>query len=112
MAGETERAARIESLLSEAAGNIDEKLKERQAKDRSLIGNAVIFAFIGAIALLFVFIIVSGVITSACTGASCPPYEWEKPAEYLTTILSSVLLPVVTLVIGYYFGTEKDKGNG
>jgi hypothetical protein len=32
-------------------------------------------------------------------------------SEQLLTVLSSVVLPVVTLVIGYYFGSEtKDKG--
>ena len=33
--------------------------------------------------------------------------ELEDAAKFLTAILSSVLLPVVTLVIGYYFGKEK-----
>ena len=35
---------------------------------------------------------------------------WEKlvePAKFLLSILGSVMLPVVTLVIGYYFGKEK-----
>lgn len=34
---------------------------------------------------------------------------WEKvsePAKFLMAILSSVMLPVVTLVIGYYFGSK------
>ena len=33
--------------------------------------------------------------------------DWKKleePAKFLVTILGSVLLPVVTLVVGYYFG--------
>jgi NhaP-type Na+/H+ or K+/H+ antiporter len=33
--------------------------------------------------------------------------DWKKveePAKFLMTVLSSVLLPVVTLVIGYHFG--------
>jgi hypothetical protein len=33
--------------------------------------------------------------------------KWEEPAKLFLTILSSVLLPVVTLVIGYYFGKER-----
>ena len=35
---------------------------------------------------------------------------WNDLAEapkFLMAVLSSVLLPVVTLVIGYYFGKEK-----
>jgi uncharacterized membrane protein len=33
--------------------------------------------------------------------------KWVEPAKFFLGILSSVLLPVVTLVIGYYFGKEK-----
>lgn len=35
---------------------------------------------------------------------------WDKmsePAKFLLSILGSVMFPVVTLVIGYYFGKEK-----
>jgi len=36
-------------------------------------------------------------------------FPWDKlvePGKFLTAILGSVMLPVVTLVIGYYFGKE------
>jgi hypothetical protein len=33
--------------------------------------------------------------------------EWKDAAKFFIDLLSSVLLPVVTLVIGYYFGKEK-----
>jgi hypothetical protein len=32
---------------------------------------------------------------------------WNDPSKFFLALLSSVLLPVVTLVIGYYFGKEK-----
>ena len=35
--------------------------------------------------------------------------DWEQlaePAKFLMSILGSVMLPVVTLVIGYYFGKK------
>lgn len=35
-------------------------------------------------------------------------YGWDAikaPSEYAATTIGSVLLPVVTLVLGYYFGT-------
>ena len=109
MAGETDRAARIANLLSRADGNIDEKLKERQAKDRSYISYLIVGAFVVAIIIMFVFVLMSAGDAKSCTSAPCPPAAWEKPAEFLFKVLSSVLLPVVTLVLGYYFGTEKAK---
>ena len=36
-------------------------------------------------------------------------FDWEfvaEPAKFLVAMLSSVMLPVVTLVIGYYFGSK------
>ena len=36
-------------------------------------------------------------------------FDWDdisEAAKLLVSILSSVMLPVVTLVIGYYFGQE------
>ena len=109
MAGETDRAARIANVLSQAEGNIDAILKERQAKDRSYISYLIVGAFVLAVIVLFVFVYKIGGNPPACETPPCPALDWEKPAEFLFKVLSSVMLPVVTLVLGYYFGTEKAK---
>ena len=98
MATETDQVTEIVDLLSQAEGNVEQQLKQRQAADRSIIGLLIIGALVIAITVLFIFVL--------STGAS---NTWEKPAEFLFKVLSSVLLPVVTLVLGYYFGTEKAK---
>ena len=66
----------------------------RQAKDRSFIANAVVVSFL--------FLCVA-VVATALLG------DWTKkkePLEFTLMVLTSVLLPVVTLVIGYYFGKK------
>lgn len=65
---------------------------------RSVIAIVVIFTFVGLVAL---------VVLAAMAGTYY--LGWEKlvePGKYLVSILSSVMLPVVTLVIGYYFGSK------
>ncbi|MBE0619294.1 MAG: hypothetical protein IH605_01750 [Burkholderiales bacterium] len=71
----------------------------RRAGDRSYIAKIIVWTFV----LLMVWIVIA-----ACVGAYL--FDWDglaEPAKFLMTILSSVMLPVVTLVIGYYFGSEK-----
>ena len=51
---------------------------------------------------------VAWVVVAATFGAYY--VDWNalvEPGKFLLTILGSVMLPVVTLVIGYYFGKEK-----
>ena len=68
----------------------------KQAWDRSAIALIITLTFVAAIVALFSFVI---------TASWGDP--WEPPARFLLGLLSSVLLPVVTLVLGYYFGTLK-----
>ena len=97
--------ADIASRIQQAEAE-DLKFKQDQAEiaaakkddDRSLIARVVVFSFIGLVVLVVL-------------GAMAGTYYigWDKlvePGKYLVAILSSVLLPVVTLVIGYYFGSK------
>lgn len=81
-------------------------LREAAAKsrDRSYLGRTVVRASIGAVMILIVYVLVAPLLAAG---------GWETikiPAEYALKIVSSVLLPLVTLVLGHYFGTV-DKGN-
>lgn len=78
------------------------RIRQLQADDRSVIAKRIVNAFVAAIALLLVWAALGTWLSS-----------WEKiaaPAEFLLGMLSSVLLPVVTLVIGYYFGSKGGSG--
>ena len=76
-----------------------QRQQERQQDDRSLIAKIIVWAFV----LLMGVVILIVAIGTLLIG-------WDKlsePAKFLMSILGSVMLPVVTLVIGYYFGKEK-----
>ena len=74
-----------------------------------VLPTVIVGAFVLAIVLLFAFVFIFGGNPPTCTVIPCNALDWEKPAEFLFKVLSSILLPVVTLVLGYYFGTEKAK---
>ena len=76
-----------------------QRQQERQQDDRSLIAKVIVWAFV----LLMAVVVLIVAIGTLFIG-------WDKlsePAKFLMSILGSVMLPVVTLVIGYYFGKEK-----
>ena len=77
---------------------LDDRLARQKSDDRSLIAKAIIWAFIG---------MVSVVVLAVMLGTFY--LGWEKliePGKFLMVILGSIMLPVVTLVIGYYFGNK------
>ena len=77
---------------------LQNRLDSQQADDRSLIARVVIGAFVG---------MVIWVVIMATIGAYL--FDWEtlvEPGKFLMGILGSIMLPVVTLVIGYYFSKK------
>jgi len=75
------------------------QLASLRAGDRSYIAKIIVWSFV----ILMVWLVVATTVGTYF-------FDWSKltePAKFLMTILSSVMLPVVTLVIGYYFGSEK-----
>jgi ABC-type glycerol-3-phosphate transport system permease component len=84
------------ALASQKA--LADRLLRQKGDDRSVIAKAIILAFIG---------MVSVVVLAVMLGTYY--LGWEKlvgPGKFLMVILGSVMLPVVTLVIGYYFGNK------
>jgi NADH:ubiquinone oxidoreductase subunit 6 (subunit J) len=76
---------------------VDDYIKRQRAKDQSRIAWVIIWAFVVAVGGLFVLVIGSMFLKDLNDG-------WKEPAEFLANVISSVLLPIVTLVLGYYFG--------
>ena len=78
---------------------IDDRIKGQQADDRSIIAKVIVFSFVAILAF---------VVVAASYGAYYR--DWNtlvEPGKFKLTILGSVMLPVVTLVIGYYFGKDR-----
>ena len=90
--------AKTKQSLDAGEQALKTRLESRQADDRSLIARVVIGAFVG---------MVIWVVIMATLGAYL--YDWEtlvEPGKFLMGILGSIMLPVVTLVIGYYFSNK------
>lgn len=88
-----------EKTVEESKKALEEKLQRQQADDRSHIAKLIVWAFV---------ILVGWVVIAATIGGYF--LEWSRliePGKFLMVILGSVMLPVVTLVIGYYFAKEK-----
>ena len=66
----------------------------RDDTDRSFIARIVVLGFGGLIALVMMLSFVAALKTG----------EWHDFAATAVDLLKSVLLPVVTLILGYYFG--------
>lgn len=96
---EFQATERLVEQSNKAIADWQQRQQERQQDDRSLIAKIIVWAFVVLIGVV-VAIVAYGTLTIG----------WEKmsePAKFLLSILGSVVLPVVTLVIGYYFGKEK-----
>ena len=91
------RATQQQILQGQKA--LDDLLNRQKADDRSHIAKLIVWAFV-----ILMGVVVLGVILGVLYLNS-----WDKisePAKFLMAILSSVMLPVVTLVIGHYFGNK------
>lgn len=86
--------------LEQSSQAVEDQNRRLQADDRSHIAKLIVRVFVVLVALL-VLSVIAGVGYFS---------DWDKvsePAKFLSSILSSVMLPVVTLVIGYYFGKDR-----
>lgn len=88
-----------EKKAEERKEALQDRIQRQQADDRSAIAKLIIWAFV----VLMAWVVLAVSIGSMATGWDA----FAEPSKYLMSILSSVMLPVVTLVIGYYFGKEK-----
>ena len=84
--------------LAAWAKSLDADEEAAKSRDRSTIGRRVVNVFLAVVVLLILYVLIGAVA-----------FGWESiktPAEYAATTVGAVLLPVVTLVLGYYFGTS------
>ena len=90
---------RDESLALATRGEFldaDERTVKR--KDRSVIGRWVVAVFLAIVVVLILYALFGAIVVG-----------WEAiktPAEYASMTITTILVPVVTLLLGYYFGTS------
>lgn len=85
---------------------VEDLIKRQRVRDQSRIAWVIIWAFVVAVAAIFGLVLGNHLLAVNCHAPeNC--VKWQDPAKFLLGIVSSVLLPIVTLVLGYYFGKEK-----
>ena len=89
-----ERAIASESTLDRA---IWARYRLRVGKDRSIIVLIVFAVYSGVIAAAIAFLLYRGIYLS------------EPVFDSFSEVIKIAVIPIVTLVIGYYFGTEKTE---
>jgi hypothetical protein len=67
------------------------------ARQRDWIGKVIFGVFAGALLFGFAVLILEGFRVSDATG-------WKDVATQSTDLIKSAVLPIVTLVLGFYFG--------
>ena len=106
------RIAELKKRNSDIRDSGESALKRRE-RDKSLIAKIIVWSFVGAVAasflLVIIFVIFDFYYVNTCGHLDNCNYlqRLEKPMDILFRIISSVMLPVVTLVLGYYFGKEQ-----
>ena len=95
---------RVEQLIGRAVASestfdlaIQARNRLRVGQDRSAI-------------VLIVFVVYSGVITASTAYLLYRGIYFNEPVfDSFTEVMKIAVIPIVTLVIGYYFGTEKTE---
>jgi hypothetical protein len=90
----------VRQQLSKAASDADVARRavynpdQKRDEDRSEIAKQIIYIFTGGIVIVLILLIVDGWATG----------KWDTVTSQAVDLLKSILLPVVTLILGYYFG--------
>lgn len=94
------RIARVEASVNKAIDSVaEQQIRTVQQQDRSWIARQIIWMFVIAVTAVLVILALQGWLTQ----------DWAQVATEATDLVKSAVLPIVTLVLGYYFG-QSDKG--
>jgi ABC-type Fe3+ transport system permease subunit len=97
------RSARNETTSSLELAAADER--RRQTRDRSLLARVVILTF-----AISIIVVALGYLLAVIVIPVAEQEAWFGFFDSLTEFLTQFLLPVVTLVLGFYFGRGRDPG--
>jgi len=102
---QTGQASSLDALIAATANNATQSkvlvqgTESTTDADRSRIAKQIINVFVGALLLVLLLLLFEGHVTG----------NWSYAASQATDLLKTTLLPIVTLVLGYYFG-QSGKG--
>lgn len=107
---------RLETLEDENADvsreiSASEDGRRRANRDRSYISWAVIALYVISVVAILIFLGANYPALECDEAGKCTDAieAWKDLSGVLLNIVSVVILPVVTLVLGFYFGSQKSK---
>ena len=83
-----------EEAAQRAQDTVADQVSRREADDRSWIAKRIIGVFVAMIFAGLAILVVGAAMTD----------EWQNAGDQSVDLIKSTVLPVVTLVLGYYFG--------
>jgi hypothetical protein len=100
--------SQVETEASRAAADS----ARRMSRDRSWIATTIIVTYGLAILGIIVYVMFS---VPACTGdieiCQAASAAWDRQAGMLSDLIITAVVPIVTLMLGFYFGTENARNN-
>ncbi|MEM0915996.1 MAG: hypothetical protein AAGK09_15480 [Planctomycetota bacterium] len=107
---EFRRSSAAIEQVDEAVRSAAEINEARLGRDRSWIAIFIIATYAVAVFGIIAYLLFGA---PSCAGGDCAPDVelWSKQADYLLTIVSTAVVPIVTLMLGFYFGSEKSPGS-
>jgi hypothetical protein len=97
------RVADFQTLINEASKSVTANSQivkdapDPLARQRDWIGKVIIGVFAGTLCFGFAVLILEGFLVPSGAG-------WKDVAVQSTDLIKSAVVPIVTLVLGYYFG--------
>lgn len=92
---DTARDDRLDPKGTKAAATADELSQRQRDEDRSYVVRMVIGLYVASLAAIILYLIIRGICSD------------ESAYANISDIIKVAIVPIVTLVIGYYFGKEK-----
>lgn len=90
---------------------IEKDIRRRVAFDRTILVFVIAGTYAIALVILFSFVIWRYPIVNCPASENCTDdlVLWKEQASFLLDAIASTILPVLTLVLGFYFGTQKEE---
>lgn len=89
-----QRLAALETRTDQARAAVERSGERTEDQQRSVLSTTIIYIFVGVVAFGMTILVLRGIMTN----------EWKEVTAEAIDLIKSAVLPVVTLVLGYYFG--------
>jgi heme/copper-type cytochrome/quinol oxidase subunit 3 len=92
-----QRIARLESSAGQVQQFVQQSAMRTEDQQKSWIATMIIYIFVAVVFFGQAILILRGILSKEANG-------WEAVTTQSIDLIKSAVLPVVTLVLGYYFG--------